>query len=475
MNLDILIALLPMILVSATAVAVMLAIALRRDFRRAHGMTVAGLVLALASLWLARDLLPIGLTGLMVMDAYAAFFSALFLLAALVCSLLCGAYFSREGEEEIFVLLLTATLGALMLAASVHFASFFLGLEILSVSLFPMVAFRIREGNSLESGVKYLLLSGIASALLLFGMALIYAALGILSFRELAAASFGSPLVVVGGLMLLAGLGFKLSLVPFHLWTPDVYQGAPAPVTTFLATVSKGAVFVLLLRLWQNGQAQTMEPFQLVLGFVAAISILAGNVLALLQQSLKRLLAYSSIAHMGYALAAFVAGSALGGPFQPESVAFYLAAYVLTSLVALGAVSALSSDAEECDHLECYRGLFWSRPLIAALLTVSLLSLAGIPLTVGFIGKFYVFAAGVDAGLWWLVAAVILGSGLGLYYYLRVVLAMLDQAGDQQTGEPAGSSLLALSGVTLAVLGLGIYPEPLMQALLSVARVVVHP
>lgn len=474
MNLETLIGLLPMILVAGTSVAVMLAIALKRDFRRAHGLTVAGLMLALASLWLSRGLLPIGLTGLMVMDAYAIFFSALFLLAALVSTLLCGAYFGREGEEEVFVLLLTATLGALMLAASVNFASFFLGLEILSVSLFPMVAFRIREGISLEAGVKYLILSGVASALLLFGMALMYAALGVLSFRELAAASFETPMVLVGGLMLLAGLGFKLSLVPFHLWTPDVYQGAPAPVTTFLATVSKGAVFVLLLRLWLSGQMQPVQGFQQILGAVAALSIVAGNVLALRQESLKRLLAYSSIAHMGYALVAFVAGSTLGGPFQPESVAFYLAAYILTSLVALGTVSALSTDDMECDDLDAYRGLFWSRPLIAAMLTVSLLSLAGIPLTIGFVGKFYVFAAGVEASLWWLVAAVVVGSGLGLYYYLRVVLVMLDGASARQTIEPSGSSKLALSGLTLAVLALGIYPEPLMQTLASMAKVVAH-
>ncbi|MBS1211751.1 MAG: NADH-quinone oxidoreductase subunit [Proteobacteria bacterium] len=473
MNADTLLALLPMIAVAGASVVVMLAIALKRDFRLAYRLALGGLLLAVGSLWLARDLVPIGITGLLVMDGYSLFFSALLLTAALVCCLFCGSYFSRDEEAEAFVLLLTATLGGMMLVASVHLASFFLGLEIVSVSLFPLIAFRVKDKASLEGGVKYLILSGVASALLLFGMALLYGALGVLSFQELAAAPapFDDPLVLAGVLLMLAGLGFKLSLVPFHLWTPDVYQSAPAPVTAFLATVSKGAVFALLLRLWVSGHVGPIAEYRLILGAIAALSVLGGNLLALLQDNLKRMLAYSSIAHMGYALVAFVAGSALGSAFLPESVAFYLGAYVLTNLVALGTVSALSNAEREADALDNYRGLFWRAPAMAGILAVSLLSLAGIPLTVGFVGKFYVFAAGVEASLWWLIAVVVVGSGLGLYYYLRVVLVMLDRnASDQEIRKPAASTRLALASLTLVVLGLGIFPEYLMQTLMGIAR-----
>lgn len=469
MTADAFTALLPFIVLSAAAVAVMLAIAIRRSFRLVFWLTIGGLLASLSTLPHALSVAPLRVTDLLLVDAYGLFFHALLLLAALAVALLCLAYFRRrENEnEEIFVLLLTSTLGALLLVSSAHLAMFFLGLEVLTISLFPMIAYSVRASRPLEAGIKYLMLSGLASAFLMFGMALVYGDLGVLSFEQIGASGAEleqKPLALAGLFLILAAIGFKLSLVPFHLWTPDVYQGAPAPVTAFLATVSKASVFALLLRFFTTVHAERSETFLCVLGLLAVVSILAGNLLALLQDSLKRLLAYSSIAHMGYLLVGFVAAGLLRRDLQAETIAFYLAAYTVTSLAAFGAISAISDDARESDRLSDYAGLFWRSPWLAAVLTISLLSLAGIPLTVGFVGKFYVFAAGVQAETWPLVATVVVGSGIGIYYYLRVVLALIQpaDAGQRLALHPAAGT--ALAAAALLVLAAGLFPQFLIGA-----------
>lgn len=474
MTIAALFALLPLIVIAGASVLVMLAIALRRDARLAFWLTLIGMILALAVLPLSLRLAPMQVTDLLLVDAYAVFFIGLIVSAAALVALLCQGYFRQQQREEIYVLLLTATLGGMLLVSSNHFALFFLGLEILSVSLFPMIAFRVGNKASLEAGIKYLMLSGVSSALLLFGMALIYAASGVLSFPRLAQVAVGiagDPLAQVGVILMLAGLGFKLSLVPFHLWTADVYQGAPAPVTAFIATVSKTAVFALLVRFWITGGAYRGEVLADILGCIGAVSVLAGNVLALLQTNLKRMLAYSSIAHMGYVLIAFVAGSTLQTELLAESVGFYLLAYLLTNLGALGVISVLSGDEQEYENLDAYEGLFWREPWLAVILTVNLLSLAGIPLTIGFIGKFYVFAASIHASLWPLVACVVVGSGIGLYYYLHVVVVMLGRVLSTPKALPAQSlTKPALALLALLLVGAGVFPGALIQVLQVVAK-----
>ena len=226
------------------------------------------------------------------------------------------------------------------------------------------------------------------------------------------------PLLLTGLALTLTGFGFKLGLVPFHLWTPDVYEGAPAPVTAFVATVSKGAMFALLLRYFHGPGAK--GTVFVALSVVAVASMLVGNLLALLQDNVKRILAYSSIAHMGYVLVAFLAGGALA----EQAVMFYLAAYFVTTLGALGIVTAISGAERDADRLTDYSGLFWRSPATAGVMTAMMLSLAGIPLTAGFLGKFYVVAAGASATVWWLVIALVVTSVIGLYYYLRVVVIM---------------------------------------------------
>lgn len=475
MTYEALIALLPIILSASASVVVMLGIAVRRSHALTVNLSLFGLVVTLVSLGLIEDVLPSQATTLIMMDSFSVFFISLILIAAIVVTLLCKAYFvGLESEnEELYLLLLTATLGAVVLVASRHFAALFLGLETLSVSLFAMIAYTVRNDFSLEAGVKYLILSGVSSSFLLFGSALIYAEFGSLVFSDwVSAASVGgwSPVTLVGLSMVVIGLAFKLSLVPFHLWTSDVYQGAPAPVTAFVATVSKGAVFALLLRYFIDADLFRHYPVALVLSLLAMASILVGNFLALQQSDLKRLLAYSSIAHMGYLLIPFVAGVTLGKDIVIESLSFYLVAYFITTLGGFGMISIMSIQGREISAIDDYRGLFWKKPVSALLLTAIFLSLAGIPLTAGFIGKFYIFVAGVKASLWPLILVLVVGSGLGLYYYLRVIVAMLEEPQPLQYADEPLSAFIALGGLGALLVVFGVYPAPLTDLIYRIAQ-----
>ncbi len=273
------------------------------------------------------------------------------------------------------------------------------------------------------------MLAGASSAFLLFGMALLYADTGTMAFADLGALlasnAGGGALVGAGLALMVVGAGFKLAVAPFHFWTPDVYEGAPAPVTAFVATVSKGGMVAVLVRLFlEIGMPRDSAVF-FVFSAIAAASMLVGNLLALLQSNVKRILAYSSIAHLGYLLVAFLAVGTGESPKALVAVTFYLVAYMITSLASFGVVSVMSEGHRDADSLEDYRGLFWRKPWLAGVMTVSLMSLAGIPLTAGFLAKFYVLSAGMEVGLYALIGLLVLNSAVGIYYYLRIVLAML--------------------------------------------------
>jgi len=285
---------------------------------------------------------------------------------------------------------------------------------------------------------------------------------------------------MAGTAMVLAGIGFKLSVVPFHMWTPDVYEGAPTPVTGFLATVSKGAVFVALTRFFAEGQLYEYQSLMTALAAVAIASMLIGNWLALRQENIKRLLAYSSIAHFGYLLVVLIAlsyGGAEAGLIR-ESITFYLAAYILTTLAAFAVVASIAGEDERKNNIASFDGLFWRRPIQASSLTVAMLSFAGIPLTAGFIGKFYVISVGIQSQLWWLITALIIGSAIGIYYYLRIIFAMTMSAGssadmsandegkDQkniaQDASVSSQDVLAMLLLTIVLL-LGTWPQPFIE------------
>ncbi|TFH85324.1 NADH-quinone oxidoreductase subunit NuoN [Billgrantia azerbaijanica] len=471
-----LVALLPLIVVCATAIAVMLGIAWRRHHAGTALATAAGLVAALVALVSLGPRLPL-VVPLLVVDGLAAFAGVTILLATLVCVALAYGYLaSYPGpREEFYLLLACAAAGGMVLAASRHLATLFIGLELLSMPLYGLLAYAFLERRSLEAGLKYFILSAAATAFLLFGMALLYAQSGHLDLAGVAAAlgARPAPWGLAGLGLLLVGLGFKLSLVPFHLWTPDVYEGAPGPATAFLASASKVAVFVVLLRLVLATPAAQDAGLRGLLTVLALAGMLVGNLLALRQSNLKRLLGYSSIAHFGYLLAALVVGDGLA----TEASGVYLFAYVVTTLSAFGVVTLLSSPYGGGDvaALPHYRGLFWRRPWLAAVLTLSLLSLAGIPFTAGFIAKFYVIALGVEAGRWWLVGGIVVGSAIGLYYYLRAMVALYlvepgmrrhDVPGDW--GTRAGG--VVVLGLAALVVLLGVYPAPLIAWAQTVAR-----
>ena len=410
-------------------------------------------------------------TGLLVHDGYSLFGTAAVLVSTLGCATLAHAYLEgvNDNREEMYLLLLIAAAGAIVLVSARHMVSFLIGLELMSIPLYGMVGYIYRDKRSLEASIKYLVLSAAASTFLLFGMALVYAQTGSLAFASLAGAvQMGAPLVTMGLAMILVGIAFKLSLAPFHLWTPDVYHGAPAPVGAFLATVSKIAVLLVLLRWWNTlGLGQT-AVFTTLLATLAALSILGGNLLALQQSNVKRLLGYSSIAHFGYVLVAIIAGNELSS----DAVKVYLLTYMAATLGAFGVLTLLSSPyrGDDAQGLADLRGLFWQRPFLAAVLTLSVLSLAGVPLTAGFIAKFYVIATGVKAGLWWLIAALVAGSAIGIYFYLRVMVTMflatpgkrrLDAARDW--GQHSGGIMTVM--LALFTLAVGLYPQPLIDLL----------
>ena len=465
-------ALLPLLVLLAAAVVVMLETAYYRSHLVALALTLLALAGALASLPLVSAVAPRQVTALVLIDSYALFFMGLILSAALAVGLLAYGYLERgRGErEEFYVLLLLATLGAVALVASTHFASFFLALEVLSVSLYTLIGYvRLRE-NSVEAGVKYLILAGVSAAFLLFGMALVYGEVGAMDFARLAALSpgdgpFSLPVLLAGLAMIVVGFGFKLAVVPFHLWTPDVYQGAPAPVTAFVATVSKGAVFALLLRYFAAVDIHSYTSLFTVFSVIAIASMLVGNLLALFQTNVKRILAYSSISHLGYLLVAFLAA----GPLAVMAVAFYLVSYFLATLGSFGVVGELSNPERDADRIDDYAGLFWRRPWLAGVFTAMLLSLAGIPLTVGFIGKFFLVTAGLQANLWWLLVVLAAASVVGLFYYLRVAVAMYLPL-ERSLAQPPAGPLSVGGGVVLGALSaitvwLGVYPTTLVQVI----------
>jgi len=472
------IALLPLIIVAGTSVVAMLAIAIRRSHLLTLLLTLIGLAASFGSLWAAAGEAPRHVTPLLVVDRCALFYMGLIAAACFAVVLLSYGYFDKcKGQhEELYVLLLLATLGSDVLVASSHFASFFLGLEILSVSLYALTAYLHERRISIEAGIKYLVLAASSAAFLLFGMALIYADLGTMSFAQMAARLSAPqnpslPILYTGMALLVTGIGFKLGVVPFHLWTPDVYEGAPAPVTAFVATVSKGSMFALLLRYFYAYNWHQFRALYIVFSIIAIASMAAGNLLALLQSNVKRILAYSSIAHLGYMLVAFLAG----GSFAIQAVTFYLVAYFVTTLGSFGVVAVLSDGAREADELGDYRGLFWRRPVLGTIFTLTLLSLAGIPLTAGFLGKFYIIAAGASSSTWALIIILVLSSVIGLFYYLRIVVAIysnLPRAAEEVRREPFSLSLVGcytLVVLAIALVWFGVYPSQLLDLIRSAA------
>jgi len=492
MNAALAYALLPWIIIGSTALILMLFAAVKRDHLYISFLTSLGLLLALIV-----QLIQISEVdykdSLVIFDGTTTLLSALIIFVSFLLSLLLYPWLEsvNDPKEEYYMLFLLATLGSLVVCASSHFASFFLGLELMSLSLVPMVSYVDRDQKSLEAGIKYLVLSALASAFMLMAIAIIYFYAGTLSIDQIvnnssfileSSATSGEGLantVIYNTALvfLLVGVTFKLSLAPCHLWVADLLEGSPLPTAALLATISKAAMFVVLIRLFSFGDWHLQTDIVWILSAVAGVSMIMGNFLALLQKNILRLLAFSSIAHFGYLLLTLISmkpESALANEsaLSNEAAIYYLFAYLITVLGTFAVLMLLNTPhtgpqkPSSAITIDSLRGLFWNKPGTSLTLMLLLLSLAGIPLTIGFVGKFYVTLAAVNSQLWYLVAALIISSIAGLYYYLRLIMIMVEKtdAGESLAKEPFSvTSPILLTTVSSLVLGIGIFPGHLAE------------
>jgi NADH-quinone oxidoreductase subunit N len=433
--------------------------------RNRHFFTVLAFLGALAgtaaSCFAFRNAGP-GFYGLIQSDAFSFFFHLLVGTVALLVVLAAGPYLGRERLPfaEFYALLLFATAGMGVLASAQELLTAFIGLEMSSISSYILAGYRRDSLKSSESAMKYFLLGSFATAFFLYGIALVYGSTGTTMLDKMAAADTSSPLLKLGLAMILIGLGFKVAAAPFQVWTPDVYEGAPTPVTAFFSAGPKAAAFALLLRIFATVPAATHFWFW-AFWVLAVLTMFAGNLGALVQTNVKRLLAYSSIAHAGYILVAFAAvtsmaqgGSAEAAPAY-AAVLFYLLGYALVKIGAFTIVSQLGGTGEKNLSLDDYAGLSQRQPVVAAVLSLYLLSLLGLPVTAGFFGKFYIFKAAVNSHLIWLAVLMAINSVIGAYYYLRVIVVMYMREPSAEAASAAPINFPLTVNAVLAVTAIG--------------------
>jgi NADH-quinone oxidoreductase subunit N len=478
----------PILLLSFGIVLSLLMIAWRRSQKMIALFTQFILVstLVLTFHLLSGDLLVgsgVKITTLLSVDRFSYLSFVLICFSALVVVSLSSSVLKSEVEvhDEYYLLILLVVLGAGILVVSDHFASLFLGFELLSISLVGLVGYFREHKHAVETGFKYLILSATASSFMLLGIAFIYSQTGNLSFAVSANVMPWSaqPLQVfnsVGILLLFSGIAFKLSLAPFHFWSPDVYQGSPTPITLLMATVSKVAMFTVLIKCCFSQNYFNNESFIEIITAVALLSMFFGNILALKQQNIKRLMAYSSIAHFGYLLIVLTVSSLQSTEFAWQGALFYLSAYLLANIAIFTVllISEKNRDIMNGDrdiHIVDWQGMFWKSRLSAVLVIFSILGLAGIPLTMGFVGKFYLLNQAVLFKSWWLISGLVIGSGIGLAYYLPLIFTLFkdDKTLENQVVD-GGDVNLATTGKQLFMFTLlissllfGVFPDLVSQ------------
>ncbi len=461
-------ALAPVFMLGGAAMAVLLmGLVVRKEQGAGLGLlSLVGLALAAVLLYYY---VPWGSNrsafGQMVaIDNFYLFFSALAIGVTALAVVLSLSYVDRTGlaPAEYYALLAFAASGMVVMVAATNLILLLVGLELLSLSLYVLAGFARTRLTSEEAALKYFLLGSFALGLLIYGSALVYGVTASLDYSAIAKALQGqkelSPMLLVGFGLVLVGFGFKLSFVPFHMWAPDVYEGAPTPVTAFMAVGTKVVMFAALLRLLATAFPATQTESAAILAALAALTMIVGNVAAVVQSNIKRLLAYSAIAHAGYILMALVAGGS-------SAVLFYLLAYTVMNFGAFAVIVAVGEGREEKLNLEDYVGLGRRNPWLAALMTLFLLGLAGVPPTVGFLAKLYVFSAAVQGGYLWLAAIGIATSIVAVYYYLKVVVAMymVEPASERLPARPAFSTAVVLVVAAFFTLQMGILPGLLLN------------
>ncbi len=421
-------------------------------------VTAVVLIVAGVCAWSTIGTKGLAFGGTVVTGGYAAYFAMVFSAGALLVTMLSHAYLPKRSTvfTEYYILLLTAVTGMMVMAAANDLVVFFLGLETMSVAFYVLAGFTRSSMTSNEAGMKYFLLGAFATGFLLYGMALVYgtmASTNITVLRASAAAHAHEPLFVIGLGLLLVGFVFKVAAVPFHMWVPDVYEGAPTMVSGLMSTGGKSAAFAAFLVVFAPDVLWHVGALREAMAVLAALSMIVGNVMAISQTSVKRMLAYSSVAHAGYILTGVIAANAAGS----NGVLFYLLAYTLMNVGAFGVLSILESAAVENVRIDDLTGLARSRPWLAGLMALFMFSLTGIPPFAGFFGKYYVFTGAIEAGYTWLAIVGVLMSVVSAYYYLRLVVVMYFQEGTpDQTGTstPLGLASLVLPALALLVLGL---------------------
>lgn len=463
-----LIPLLPELLVLAAACTILLLDLLIKDEHRAATYVLTQFTLlgaAVLSAATAGAERTYTMNGMFVDDPMGDVLKITIYITVAVLLTYAREYLSLRGllRGELFGLALLATLGMMVMVSASHFLVLYLGLELLSLSLYSMVALQRDSAVATEAAMKYFVLGALASGMLLYGMSMLYGATGSLHLDEvLTAIQAGTaqrPVLVFGLVFVVAGLAFKLGVVPFHMWVPDVYQGAPTAMTLFIASAAKLAAFGFVMRFLADGLQPLFADWQGMLVILALASMALGNITAIAQSNIKRMLAYSTIAHMGFMLLGFLSGEVNGY----SSAMFYVVTYALTTLGAFGMVMLLSREGFEADNLEDFKGLNQRNPWYAFIMLILMFSLAGVPPTVGFFAKLSVFQAALDAGFVWLVVVAVVLALIGAFYYLRIVKLMYfdpPAAGEPLRPQPDVRLMMGANG--LAVLALGILPQPLM-------------
>ncbi len=460
----------PLLAVFAGAMAVMLIEAVVRPTDRWFQAGISGI-----TLMFALGLLVLGpstgtataFSGMLRFDAYGTFFNVLLCSGALVVVLLSPDYLQRIGVRvgEYYALLLFALLGMMLLALGNDLMLMFVAVEIMSIAVYVLAAIKRDDSRSVESGFKYFILGAFSSALLLYGIALVYGATGTTSLDGVQAfVATGEPgaLLYTGMGLLLVGFGFKVGAVPFHMWTPDVYQGAPVTVTAFMASGVKAASFAAFGRVLLVGFLGSSTEWVCPLWILCALTMLLGNVAALVQTDLKRILAYSSIGHAGFALMALVAADGSGTTEPASALLFYLVAYTIMTLGAFAVLGLMGSEGGDATELSDLAGLAERHPYLAASLALSLLSLAGIPPTVGFVGKFQLFMVAVHEGFVGLAVIGAISGAVGVYYYLRPIVLMYMHPSEGSALEVGRAARVVLSLVAVAILAFGLLPSALL-------------
>src|SRR5438067_8190198 len=465
---------LPELVLTAGALLVLIADVLLPPAKRAGLAWVTLLALGATALSLA----PFSSTrvevahGLLAVDQFALFFKVVFLVAAASTILISMRYLEVEGAApgEYYFLILCATLGMMIMAGGIDLITIFIGLETMAVSFYILTGFIKPSQRSNEAAVKYFLLGAFSLGILLYGMSLMYGLSGTTNLRVMATRFAGqeqNPLLVLAVVLVVAGVGFKVAAVPFHMWAPDVYEGAPTPVTAFLSVGSKAASFAMLLRIFVEGLGVMSGDWHLMFYVLSIVTMTVGNVAAPTQSNLKRMLAYSSIAHAGYVLMGIVAGTTRG----VEATLIYLLIYSFMQLGAFGIIVLLRRQDVMGDELKDFSGLHVRNPYAAFAMLLFMLSLGGIPPTAGFMGKFWLFNAAIDAGYYWLAVIGVLNSAFSLYYYVRVVVFLYlkkETIGSEPKATPALAVTLAIA--VAATLILGVYPRLLFEVAEASAR-----